>query len=606
MYNPIKNCAYMHSCYVPPYNNQKGTDAIIAAVKDVDTLESKLHIIRNPMMRVWLTKQGLRHQQYKRECAMMSELDMYVCQYKQLGLTLFRGLYGYDPKDYFRTEKLIDSPYVYGADVSPEIALKIEYMHNVNKGIREYTLGVMDIETSVLGDNQIILNGYCEWKTKEVHCWILSEWFQPGENWLQELMDRWYIELDNVYKQLNDKAKSVFKPEEWKPVFHMCDTERDLIWDSIRYVVLSKPDFLSSWNMAYEGIKIPERATYRDINVTELFAHPDVPPEYRMFKFKEDKSQVEHIADKWHVAIWPGYTYWYDPMCLYGRLRKVKGREVMYNLDYICGKINGAGKVKFGANATHYMMQTKDKVGYCVYNCFDCIQPAILDKVTTDTSSMMLLTGPSLLTDFSHQTVQLKAQFYDYCLSKKAVPGSVSGSMKKPYDDIIGNVGGTVLNPSLMRYLGSRCMKETSVPTGIYRLCCDLDVTSFYPSLTIAFNISRETKIASVLWISGCPYDLEYLREFEANIKAMKPENKEEAATKKRLTEELEAMAIANATYIFKFFSLYPAVTENAVSICGAHFNIPTYTEMLKLFNEHISHAEVKLEQPTGDIFANS
>ena len=602
MYNPIKNCAYMHSCYVPPYNNNQGIDAVVAAVKDVDTLETKLHIVRNPMMKVWVAKQGTRHYDYKRECALMTELDMYVCEYKKLGETLSKALKGH-AYGYINTKQLMESPYVYGADISPEIALKIEYMHNINKGIREYDLGVMDIETSVLGDNQIIRNGYCEWKTKEVHCWILSEWFKPEEDYEKQLMDRWYIELNNVYSQLNNKAKSIFKPEEWKPVFHMCHNERDLIWDSVRYVVMSKPDFLSSWNMAYEGLVIPERAQFREINVTELFAHPDVPPEFRMFKFYEDKSAVEHIADKWHIAQWPGYTYWYDPMCLYGRLRKVKGREVMYNLDYICGKINGAGKVKFGANATHYMMQTKDKVGYCIYNCFDCIQPAILDKITTDTSSMMLLTGPSLLTDFSHQTVQLKAQFYDYCLSKKAVPGSVSGSMKKPYDNIIGNVGGTVLNPSLMRYRGSNCMKESDEPTGIYRLCCDLDVTSFYPSLTIAFNISRETKVASVLWITGCPHALEDLQELDRKASAMKP-----GGDKKKLTDLLEERAIENATYIFKFFSLYPTITENAVSLCHQHFNLPNYEEMLKLFKQHIETVTVETPQQKqeslDDIFA--
>ena len=47
MYNPIPNCNFIHSCYVPPSNNPAGVDAIVAMVKDVDTLESKLHIERD-------------------------------------------------------------------------------------------------------------------------------------------------------------------------------------------------------------------------------------------------------------------------------------------------------------------------------------------------------------------------------------------------------------------------------------------------------------------------------------------------------------------------------------------------------------------------------
>ena len=77
MYNPIPNCNFIHSCYVPPSNNASGTDAIVAMVKDVDTLESKLHIIRDPMVRVWVEKKGLRTYEYKRECAKLNELDMY-------------------------------------------------------------------------------------------------------------------------------------------------------------------------------------------------------------------------------------------------------------------------------------------------------------------------------------------------------------------------------------------------------------------------------------------------------------------------------------------------------------------------------------------------
>lgn len=580
MYNPIPNCNFIHSCYVPPSNNPSGTDAIVAMVKDVDTLESKLHIVPNPMVRVWVAKKGLRNYADKRECAKLSELDVYVCQYKKMGETIAKALdkpvYGY-----INTRKLLESPYVYGADIAPEIQMKLEYIEASKRAITQYNIGVMDIETSVLGDEQIILNGYCDWRTKQIYCWILKEWFQPDEHWQQTLMDRWNLELRNIYSQLNDKAKKVFIPEEWTPNFIMCNSEKELIEKSIRTVVLCKPDFCACWNLPYEMEYIPRRAMFRGIDLVDLFSHPDVPQEFRDFKFYEDKSHTEHLADKWHVVRCPGYTYWYDPMCLYGRLRKVKGREVMYTLDYICGKNLGAGKMKFGANKTHYLMQTQDKVGYCVYNCFDVLQPDILDHVTTDVSSMILLTGPSLLTDFSHQTVQLKAQFYEYCLSRGAVPGSVSGSMKKGYDDLISNVGGAVLNPSLMRYAGSRCLDESDDPTGIYRLCCDLDVTSFYPSITIAMNISRETKECTVLWITGCPYSLDELKSHIEEI------NKLDGPAKTKAEEKFsDTIVKQNAEYIFQFFSNYPTVLENAVSLCKQHFNIPNYEEMLELFQK--------------------
>lgn len=597
MYNPIPNCNFIHSCYIPPSNNPSGMDGIVAMVKDVDTLESKLHIVRNPMVRVWVARKGLRNYENKRESAKLSELDVYICQYKKMGETLAKAL-GYPTYGYINTRKIMESPYVYGADIDPEIQMKLEYIEASKKGITTYDIGVMDIETSVLGDEQIILNGYCDWKTRTIYCWILQEWFQPSENWRQELMDRWNLELNNIYSQLNDKAKKVFIPEEWTPKFIMCSNEKELIEQSVRTAILCKPDFLLAWNDAYELDWIPRRAMFRGLDPAELFSHPDVPPEFRMFKFNEDKRKVEHLADKWHVLKCPGYSYWVDPMCLYGRLRKVKGREVMYTLDYICGKNLGAGKMKFGQNQTHYLMQTKDKVGYAVYNCFDVLQPNILDHVTTDISSMIMLTGPSLLDDFAHQTVQLKAQFYEYCLSKGSVPGTISGSMAKSYDKLISNVGGTVLSPSLMRYKGSRCMQESDDPTGIYRLCCDLDVTSFYPSITIAMNISRETKEATVLWITGCPHSIDELQRMQEEISLL-PQKEKTKAEKK-----YDKVVKQNAEYIFEFFSRYPAVTENAVKLCEQHFNIPGYGEMLSLFAEqHHLNLDLKtIQVPTNRV----
>ena len=269
MYNPLQNCAYTHSCYVPASNNIHGIDAVVVAAKDVDTLESKLQIIQNPKIKVWVAKQGTRTYEKKRECVKFSELDMYVTEYKRRGEIIAKAL-GKNTYGYINVRTLLESPYVYGADISPEITIKAEYTKNVTKAVKEYNIGIMDIETSVLGDEQIILNGYCDWKTRQLRCWILASWFQPSLNWEQELMDRYHKEFQTIYAQLNDKAKAVFHPDEWTVKFELCATEKELIWNSIRYVVLAKPDFLGSWNSAYEGGYIPKRAQFRGIDIVEI------------------------------------------------------------------------------------------------------------------------------------------------------------------------------------------------------------------------------------------------------------------------------------------------------------------------------------------------
>ena len=60
---------------------------------------------------------------------------------------------------------------------------------------------------------------------------------------------------------------------------------------------------------------------------------------------------------------------------------------------------------------------------------------------------------------------------------------------------------------------------------------------------------------------------------------------------RERLIKEQDRGAKRNAEYIFSFFSNYPTILENAVSICKEHFNIPGYQEMLELF-AHTYHRD--------------
>lgn len=75
----------------------------------------------------------------------------------------------------------------------------------------------------------------------------------------------------------------------------------------------------------------------------------------------------------------------------------------------------------------------------------------------------------------------------------------------------------------------------------------DFDLTSAYPSNTIAFNIAKETMKYSIYKIEG------------------------------KLKSD-----------IFDFFSCIMAKKENVVYLGNKYFNLPDYTEMVKLFKDEI------------------
>lgn len=571
MYQVIPNYAYVHGSYVDNPNNQH--DAAIICVKNTnEPYDSKLQIIKDPQIPVYVTKKGLRTFTEKREYMFKKDLDMYICPYRNMSETIFKAINGFKPSGFVQPKKLLQSPFVYGCDAEILSLIKAEYLEACQKSPKRYSIGIFDLETSVLGGNEILCASYSDWDTKTTHCVIYKPWYgssKTNDEILNELNTRYTEEIVAFEDGLNDKARKLWNKDNWNVQWHICESEPDLIYKLFNIIHTCKPDFCGAWNIGYDIPYIIERCKFLQIDIVELFAHPDVPKEFRQFKWDADeRKDLDHFTDKWPMVDAPGYTMWYDAMCLYSRLRKVVGREVMYTLDYVGNKIIGTGKMHFGSNATHYQMQTNDICGYCVYNCIDTLIPSIMDAITDDVSSMIALCGPSLITDFAHQTVQLKTQFYEYCKSKGAVPGTVCGSIAGEHDYAIGNVGGAVLNPSMMKDRGSKCIEESDDSTSLYKLAADIDVSSFYPSLTIAFNISRETKYATVVWVEGCPYTLDEIKKCDNS-------------------KQIEVMRKANAEYIDQLFGAYPTIIENAVSLSHQHFGLPNYDELLKLYDNN-------------------
>lgn len=561
-YHPKDNCAFLHGMYISPEQSSKGRDAIVACVKNVTTGVSQLHIIKQPMTSVYITRDGLRNYEHKKEYTRISDCDMYITPYRKQIDTLAEAMNIKAPESSFIAAKRVkSSPYTYGWDIHPLIRMKCEYMDHTQQDPTGLRIGMLDLETSVLGGQEILCGSICDWTSRRVHCFILNSWL--GAKDVDELMKYAEKAYASFEQGLNARAKKIWDEQPVQPKFHLCDSEEQLITMMFKCIHYYKFDFLGVWNMGYDVPYIITRANFLGLDLPTLFSHPDVPAEFRMFEWKEDRKKVDHFTDTWHVVNAPGYTYWYDAMCLYSRLRKVKGREVFYTLDYIANRIIGAGKMDFGSNASHYAMQTQDQVGYCVYNTLDVVIPALMDAVTNDVSSMVALSDCSMLEDFSKQTVQLKAQFYRYLIGKRCIPGAVDGSMAAPTDVLIGNIGGAVLNPVLMKSKGIAALQESDTPTSIYRLSADIDVSSFYPSITVAFNVSRETKTSTVLYVDGAPYPPDQLVKMSG--------------------EQYKSSAIANAEYTNKLFGRLPCVMENAVAIGHEYFNLPDYEEMLSI-----------------------
>ena len=496
-------------------NLDKDNYVMIINEKNVDTGESRLRIIRNPIRPFWITRPNARTHKEKKEFAKNSELEMFQCPHNKLGEELAKQLGTYKgPNLFYKVREMCDNPYVYGADIDPEVIYRIGYMKKC-RPIKEYDVGFLDIETSVFGDEQVNVMTYID-QHFCIHTAVLKMFLKDkGMDDILKYKDSvWF----NVMAGLNDEAKKAvanltlkvddlseeLKGEyskwtkdkiplkELNPVFvqlinenlaklftfdiQIFEKELDLLIWSMRNIHATKPDFVGIWNMDYDIPYLISRFQRYGVSPATAFSHPDVPAKFRKLDYKRDKGKDgQHFTEKWHWLFCPGYTKYIDSMCLYSRIRKVDGKENSYKLDFIANKEIGIGKMPV---TTHEDMQENHFVEYVIYNMVDAAVMSLMEIINHDMTSMVGLSYISPLHEFAHQTKQLTNNFYEYCREKGLVPAAVGGSQRKETDDLIFNVGGAVLDPTNIRNASLPVMLENDDMTQLYCMVCDIDVSS--------------------------------------------------------------------------------------------------------------------------------
>ena len=112
-----------------------------------------------------------------------------------------------------------------------------------------------------------------------------------------------------------------------------------------------------------------------------------------------------------------------------------------------------------------------------------------------------------------------------------------------------------------------------------------------YPSIAMSNNISQETKIATTLWISTCPFTLEEInnrfevwQEAAARLsKTMNP-TAQEKRNVSILKSAYETAVAANSDHIDTIFGKISSPDENSVDLCHDLFGLPDLSEMKNLW----------------------
>lgn len=547
----------LHSCY---FQQNTSEDAVFGCMKHVETGEKELFCIKNPKIKVWVTKPALRNHSRKKEYADLREVDEVQTRYNEIATHIgpMVGIYARN-NNFYNTKKVLASPYVYGADVDICVRVRIAFNTVTPKKIPYLNVGNFDIETSVLGDNRIIVISFIDGSGK-AYCGCLKDFLKSNES-VEDIKSRYEKKVRQNFEQaISPKVKSMLEKHpitvEWK----ILDEELDLIKWIFEKIHFHKPDYITIWNMGFDIPKLLERLQFLEVDPAEIMCHPDVPKKYRKVEYAPSRmKQNDHIVDRWDWFYLTGYTQFIDAMCLYGRLRKAKGRDISYRLDYIGAKEIGAGKLDFGQNKTHYEMQVNDGVGYTVYNLVDSEILNLMNLKTKDLDQFVNLLGLSNPEDFNKQSVMLKNYYFDWLQPKGKVPPSVGESLEIPSDRYIVNRGGLVINVNNTFGTGVAIIKENKQLTRVMKFVFDIDAKSLYPSITEATNCSKETKVTTVLHIDNSG------RIGKVNVDDV----------------EMPDTLFFN---VEDFFNHAIFAFENSVMLGNRYFELPSYQEMTNIF----------------------
>jgi hypothetical protein len=501
-------CRHVTFC-PPPEGDNIDLHVIKTIVHKKDgTTYPEIKLVKNFQRPYWITENGYRNHNDKKEWEDVTKLKKYTCTQTDLARAISKnlGIFGSNGD----TRRLFRSPYIYGADILSTAVINERYKSKFPDLITPASAAMFDVETDVLHGTDEIIMATLSFKSKVVT--VIKKSFLKGYS---DQLNRLQATLD---KYLGDIVKQ--RGIEWEVLF--VDNEYEVVTECYKRAHKWMPDFVAIWNINFDMPKMLLALKKACIDPAEVFSDPAVPARYRHFTYKVGpkqkmtaSGQVNPIkpAAQWHTVFCPSSFYFIDAMCAYKQIRTGKAEEPSYSLDNILDKHLGIRKLKFteadGMTRIdwHQFMQEKYPFEYVIYNVFDCISMELLDESTNDLSlSLPMFSGYSDMQNFKSQPRRLADKLHYYALENGKVIGTTSDQMKSPLDDkVIGLEGWIVTLPAhLVMENGLKIISENkTLSTNIRAHVGDLDVSASYPNGGASLNISKETTHKELVAIEG-------------------------------------------------------------------------------------------------------
>lgn len=518
-------------------NNRRDKVYAVATVEKIDGVK-KLKIDRKPDMHYYVTKEEFREEhsthkplfveKHKVERRTALHKDLYNSIYEHIMATDWEEERGDKYEDLYQKcmssgktyalRALHGHPFIHNSDLDLADHHIGRYLDDhkdslvlgagLDKAYSDIEVDAIDIvgfpdpEVAAAPINAISL--YCD-KSGTLYQFLLREERNPMIEEFEKDIDGFIERCHRNYEKMTAEASKDGKPKKFADFvdIRMYNDELDMIKDYFDVInEEERPDVVCFWNMSFDIQTFINRIKYLNNGDFESIMCPKDFQSIKKAYWYEDKkcNDISDSKNSFQIAGWSSYQ---DQMIVYAVIRKTMGKKESYALEAIAQEELGYGKQDMKGYSFKEFAY-KDYPQFVEYSMNDSVVLRDIEEKVADMEQLYAISQMTRtrMEKAMTKTICLKnmaAQFFferDLILSNNPNTSRIDHTDDDKSEKF---KGAFVADPSLLADSGMFVGGQRS--DRVFERVCDLDLSSLYPSIILAYNIDFATMFGRIdIW----------------------------------------------------------------------------------------------------------
>lgn len=254
------------------------------------------------------------------------------------------------------------------------------------------------------------------------------------------------------------------------------------------------------WNQNFDILTLINRIKKLGESPEEIICHPDFKRKQCFFYSDDKHSNPEDKNDYFKCS---SYSMYCDQLLFYAQLRKGLGKKESYKLNAIASEEIGDEKIDYTEVGELSELPYKDYKLFVKYNIKDVLLCYKLEEKNKDVFLFYNIAQVTRtrLNKAMKKTISIKNVMQKFLFDLGLIMGNnmnVSYGFGDDKDKVTEQIEGAIVaDPNLNKKIGIEIMGERS--RYIHDLVIDFDLSSLYPSIIQAFNISKTTQYGRLI-----------------------------------------------------------------------------------------------------------